>query len=135
MVVDREFKKRQAEVLKNRCFPINDTADAYFASRFPGIADSTFFLYEIRSKVAPAKFIEKVVLGSNSNCLHVLENTRFSVVNPYSQKENGAENVVHKYYQMNIGLVEWHDQDKNKHYVLENIVDRKEGLALIGRSN
>lgn len=135
MVVDGNMTKTQAELLANTKFPGNDEEETYFASKVPGILDSTFFVFESKSKVADPKLITRKVLGKDREVMHVIENNRFNVINPYTKDQNEKTYVIHQYFAPGLGLVEWHDEDKLRHFVLESIVDRKEGLKLIGKSN
>ena len=135
MIVDVEGKKRQAELLKNDIFPANIEHQTYFASRFPGMVDSTMMVYEIKNRPSETKKLKRTVLNEEKEVLALKEDYRFAVVNPYSKKENASEFVMNRYFAKNLGLVEWHDQKMKRHFVLEQVLGPKEGMQLIGRGN
>jgi len=135
MVVDRDGKKRQAELFKNELFPIRRSGEMYFASRFPGVADSTFFLYEIKRRVEEEKVSKAMYMDKERQLLLCADHVRLTVFNPFTKKENSKESKVFTVYAKDLGLVEWFDEGKNVHFVLEQVLDRKEGLKLLGRSH
>jgi hypothetical protein len=133
MVVDADGKKRQAELLRNDMFPANKEHQTYFATRFPGLADSTVIVYEMQNRPAETKQAKRKVMDEEREVLFLTEDYRFAIVNPFTQLENANEFVLNRYFAKDLGLVEWHDKKMSRHFVLEQVLDAKEGLQLIGR--
>ena len=131
MVVNAAGKKQQAELLKNTYFPTNKTQETYFASRFPGIYDSTFILREVKRKVMKNGITDVEVMNETKEGVKFRDNIRQSLFNPFTHKENVVEGEAVTYYAKGFGLTEWHDKNKKIHFKLEQILDEKEGLQLM----
>jgi hypothetical protein len=134
MVVNAQGKKQKAEILKNTYFPSSENHQTYFASRFPGIYDSTFILREVKRKLKQGgqKKME-IMQEGNEDVLVFSDYIRQSLFNPYTHKENVVEGKALSYYAEGYGLVEWHDVKNKVHYKLEQVLDEKEGVKLLGQ--
>ncbi|MGJ8661280.1 MAG: hypothetical protein ACSHXL_04525, partial [Bacteroidota bacterium] len=114
MIVDRDGKKRQAELFKNTLFPMNMKDETYFASRFPGVRDSTLILQEVQRKVNSVKPKEDImVMGKKKHALVIEDNYRTTIFNPITREESELNGRNYSYFVKGIGLVRWHD-NKNK---------------------
>lgn len=131
MVVNAQGKKQKAELLKNEYFPADAETEAYFASRFPGIYDSTFILREVKRKVAKNPTLAADVLGKKVDILVCNDYIRQSLFNPFQHKENVVEGHAKAYFAKGYGLVEWFDEKDQIHFKLEQVLDEKEGIKLI----
>lgn len=131
MVVNAQGKKQKAELLRNSYFPKNAETESYFASRFPGIYDSTFILREVKRKVAATPMLSADVMGSNTDVLVCNDYIRQSLFNPFQHKENVVEGHAKTYFAKGYGMVEWFDEKDNIHFKLEQVLDEKEGIKLI----
>ncbi|MCT4562334.1 MAG: hypothetical protein N4A41_13265 [Crocinitomicaceae bacterium] len=131
MVVNAQGKKQKAELLKNEYFPADAETEAYFASRFPGIYDSTFILREVKRKVAKNPTLAADVLGKKVDILVCNDYIRQSLFNPFQHKENVVEGHAKTYFAKGYGLVEWFDEKDQIHFKLEQVLDEKEGIKLI----
>jgi hypothetical protein len=132
MIVDRDGKKRQAELFKNTLFPMNMTDETYFASRFPGVRDSTLILQEIQRKVNPVKQKEQItIMGKKKQALIIEDNYRTTIFNPISKEESELNGRNYSYYVKGIGLARWHDKDKKSDFRLQNILTEKQWTQLI----
>ena len=132
MIVDRDGKKRQAELFKNTLFPMNMTDETYFASRFPGVRDSTLMLHEVQRKVNPVKQKEKLtVMGKNQEALIIEDNYRTTIFNPITKEESELNGRNYSYFVKGIGLVRWHDNMNKTDYRLQDILTEKQWTQLI----
>jgi hypothetical protein len=132
MIVDRDGKKRQAELFKNRLFPMNMKDETYFASRFPGVLDSTLILEERQRKVDPMKPKQEIMVMDKKRTALVLEdNYRTTVFNPITHQESELNGRNYAYYVEGIGLVRWHDNKKKTDFQLQSILTEKQWAKLI----
>lgn len=131
MVVNAQGKKQKAELLRNTYFPADAETEAYMASRFPGIYDSTFILREVKRKVAKNPTTSADVMGDKMDVLVCNDYIRQSMFNPFQHKENVVEGHAKAYFAKGLGLVEWFDEKDNIHFKLEQVLDEKEGIKLI----
>lgn len=134
MIVDRDGKKRQAELFKNTLFPMNRKDETYFASRFPGILDSTLILDERQRRVNPSKPKEKIiVMGKKSEALVLQDNYRTTVFNPFTRQESELNGRNYVYFVEGIGLVRWHDNNNKSDFQLQKIISEKQWAKLINQ--
>ncbi len=132
MIVDRDGKKRQAELFKNRIFPMNDRDETYFASRFPGVRDSTLILQEVQRRVNPVKPKEDImVMGKKKNALVIEDNYRTTIFNPITREESELNGRNYSYFVKGIGLVRWHDNKNKSDFRLQKILTEKQWALLI----
>jgi hypothetical protein len=133
MVVNAEGKKTKADILKDRLFPMNLTEESYFASRFPGIYDSTLILREVKRKASAQPKRQMEVLGKQTDVIVFDDYIRQTLFNPFKKTENVLDGKATTYYAKGYGMVAWHDKKKKHHFVLEQVLNEKEGIKLIGR--
>lgn len=131
MVVDKDGKKRQAELLRNKLYPRTDEEKTYFASRFPGLTDSTWFVFEIQNVPEKTKYGTLTYNEKEYQSVDIYEGSRFAVVNPISKKENAREQKVVRRFAKGLGLVEYYNTEGKFHFVLEKILDAKEGARIM----
>jgi hypothetical protein len=132
MIVDRDGKKRQAELFKNTLFPNDMKDETYFASRFPGVLDSTLMLEERQRKVSPKKPKQKItVMGKKREALVIEDNYRTTIFNPFSRQESELNGRNYSYYVEGIGLVRWHDNTNKSDFQLQNILTEEQWAKLI----
>jgi hypothetical protein len=132
MVVDRNNKKTQAEVFKNKLIPMNDNEEVWFATRFQGFLDSTLILKEIKRKVSGEE-IQHEVMGEKIPTIVMKDKIRMTNFNPFSKKETVLEGEAVNYFSKGYGLVEWHTPDKKAHFKLEKVMGQEEFLKIITR--
>jgi hypothetical protein len=134
MVVDKDGKKRQAELFRNTIFPMNMKDETYFVSRFPGVADSTLILEERQRKVRPMKPKQKItVMNKKVEALVLEDNFRTTIFNPITKQERELNGRNYSYYAEGLGLVRWHDKDKKSDFQLQEIISEKKWSQLINQ--
>jgi hypothetical protein len=131
MVVNRKQEKTKAEVFKTAYIPMSKGQEAWFATRFQGVLDSTLILKETKRKVNETRMHE--VLGAKVESLVTDDKVRFTSFNPFTKKENVLEADVTSYFAKGYGLVEWHTTNKKAHYRLEQILSQEDWLKIITR--
>jgi hypothetical protein len=132
MIVDRDAKKRQAELFKNRLFPMDMRDQTYFASRFPGIRDSTLILHEIERRVNPVKQREFItVMGKKKEALVFEDNFRTTIFNPITHDEAEINGRNYSYFVKGIGLVRWRDNKSKSDFQLKKIISEEDWIQLI----
>lgn len=132
MVVNRAQEKTKAELFKNRLIPMNESEEAYFASRFQGFLDSTLILKEVRRKVYSNETSCKV-LEEELPALRMDDKIRLTNFNPFTKKETVVEGQAINFFAKGYGLVEWYTPNKKVHYRLEKVMDQQEWLKIITR--
>ena len=129
MVVDRNQENKKGVLFKHRLIPMDRTSEAEFASRFPGVYDSTFFLKEITRKFSKEQQLD--VMSERKNVVVFKDEIRLTLFNPWTKMEDVREGEAVSYYAEGIGLVEWHTPNKAAHYRLEKIISQKNFLELV----
>lgn len=140
MVVDRNGKKTQSELFKNKLIPMKANEEVWFASRFSGFLDSTLILNEIKRKTDGIEITHNV-MGKDVPSIIMsdkIRSTQFKLINagkkdakliPSDPLETDAVN----YFAEGYGLVEFHSKNKKAHYKLERIFTQEEWLKIITR--
>jgi len=129
MVVDKDQINRKAELFKNRLIPTDKKTTASFASRFPGISDSTLFLKEVDRIYNSTQEIQ--VMDKTVSAVVFHDYIRLTLFNPFTKMENEGKWELENYFAKGYGLVEWHTPDKNIHYQLEKIISQDEFVNLM----
>jgi hypothetical protein len=131
MVVDGSGAKTKAQLFKNRMFPTNSNDKTWFASRFPGFLDSTFILSETKRSFFKSSPIKTIVMNESKNTIILLDTLRFTIVNPFTKKENEQKAVFKSYFAEGLGLVRIHDVNMKTDYKLEKILTQEEWVQLM----
>jgi hypothetical protein len=131
MVVNRNLEKTKAEVFKTGYIPMKNGEETWFASRFPGVLDSTLLLKEVKRKIDKTEKHE--VLGAQVETLITSDKLRMTSFNPFTKKENSHEIDVTSYFAKGYGLVEWHSASKKAHYRLEQVLTQEDWIKIITR--
>ncbi len=131
MVVDRYRKKERALIYKNELFPFQLEKQAWFASKFKGVVDSTLILREVKRTFQKKK--RMLVMEEEKETLVFKDMIRLTVINPFTKKEesNTAKSVT--YFAEGVGLVEWHSPTKSVHFRLEQILSQEKWVKIIAR--
>lgn len=131
MVVDRNKENKKAELFKNKLIPDDKKSTASFASRFPGIKDSTLFLKEVDRKFESTKEIDVLDKKVSATIFH--DYIRMTLFNPFTKEENVGQWELVNYFAAGHGLVEWHTPNKDFHYRLEKIISQDEFVNLMSK--
>jgi hypothetical protein len=131
MVVNRNLEKTKAELFKTGYMPMKKSEEVWFASRFPGVLDSTMILKEFKRKIAESTQHE--VLGAPVETLIMNDKLRMTSFNPFTKMENAHEIDVTSYFSKGYGLVEWHSASKKAHYRLEQILSQEDWIKIMTR--
>lgn len=129
MIVDASNTKVQTELYKNTLFPWSDET-TWFAAKYPGFIDSTFILEEVK-RTFDKNVSNHDVLGKKVDCIKFIDSLRWTMVQPYTMKENELNQVQTSYFAKGIGLVEFHGPEKKAHYKLEKIYSEDEWMKII----
>jgi hypothetical protein len=132
MVVNRLQSKEKATLYKNQLFPFDLNKEAWFASKFSGVTDSTLILNEVLRNFKSKKstqFLNK----KRAEALFFNDLIRRTVLNPFTKKENEVLGYQTTIYAKGYGLVAWHNRNKTIHYRLERILTQKEWIKIIAR--
>ena len=131
MVVDAYGKYEKAMIYRNDLFP-EDTSDVYFASKFSGLTDSTVLFFECYRKIEG--FEERTIMNKKTDCMKLNEVSSITNMDVTSRKESKPmTRNMNLFFGEGLGLVEWYDDDKIVHYVLEEILTQEEWIKLISR--
>ena len=131
MVVDRLGKNEKALIYQNGLFP-KDTSETYFASKFSGLTDSTVLFYESFRKIN--SFEDRTIMNQKTDCMKLNEVIRITNMDVHSKMESQPKTGnMSLYFGKDLGLVEWHDENKARHFVLERILNQKEWIKLMSR--
>ena len=133
MVVNRDGIKIQAQVMKNALFPMNTREHTWFASKFPGVLDSTLILTETKRSVFSQQPVQWEVLGEKKPTIVMLDSLRFTVFNPFTKRENETNGIVKSYFSEGVGLVRTHDLDLQVDFRLEKIMTQEEWVKMMNR--
>jgi hypothetical protein len=133
MVVDKDAKKIQAILLKNKMFPMHENDKTWFASKFPGIFDSTLFLSETKRSFSKSTPFKTRVLEESKNTIVFLDTVRLTLFNPFKKLEKEQKVIYKSYFAEGVGLVRFHDLQMKTDYKLEKILSQKEWLILMKR--
>ncbi len=131
MVVDRNGEKTKAEVFKTGYIPFTKSDETWFATRFPGVLDSTLILKEVKRKID--QITQHEVLGKQVETLITKDKLRMTSFNPFTKMENAHEIDVTSYFAKGYGLVEWHSASKKAHYRLEQILSQEDWIKIMTR--
>ncbi len=129
MVVDKDQENNQAMLSANQLIPMDRKNSSEFASNFPGIMDSTFFLQYIKRSFDSE--MELDVMGSPTKAVKFNEEVVLKLYNPFNQTEDAREGSGVRYFAKGFGLTEWHDTQKLAHYRLEKILSQNEFVNLM----
>jgi hypothetical protein len=131
MVVGRDGQKNKAILIKDGMYPFNDKEQTWFASKFPGVADSTVFLSEIKRSFKNAVPFKSEVMGKSYNTISFKDLIRLTVLNPFTKQENEMQGVYISHFAEKIGLVRIHDEKLSTDFRLEKIISEKEFVKII----
>ncbi len=129
MVVNGFGENEKATLYKNELFPFEKNKVVSFASKFSGFQDSTVLLMELDRKMT-SNIVNKVLTDSIS-CIKIEEEAQYTILNPFTKKENRQALQSINYFAKGIGLVEWFDKDKRMHFVIEDIISQEKWIKLI----
>ena len=131
MVVGGFGKNEKALIYRNDLFP-KDTSESYFASKFSGLTDSTVLFFESFRKFKA--FEERKIMNQKTDCMKLNEVIRITNMKVSSKTESQPMNRnMSLYFGKGLGLVEWHDENKARHFVLEGILNQQEWIKLMSR--
>lgn len=131
MVVDKNQKKQKALVTEDQLIPLSKLQKGVFASNFPGVLDSTFFLKYIERSFV--KSGEMDVLDRESKTVTFKDEILLKLYNPWKKLEDPREGVAFYVFAEGYGLVEWYSEDKSVHYKLEKIISQSDFVKLMSR--
>jgi hypothetical protein len=132
MVVNRNAEQIKAELFKYKIFPMNNSEETWFASRFPGFLDSTLILREVKRKIID-EVKDHEVMGEKVPAVLTADHIRMTNFNPFTEKEYVQEGDAVSYFAKGFGLVEWHSKSKKVHYRLEKVMSQEEWMKIITR--
>jgi hypothetical protein len=132
MVVNRLQSKEKATLYKNQLFPFDLQKEAWFASKFSGVTDSTLILNEVLRNFQ-AKKPTVFLANQKAEALYFKDLIRRTVLNPYTRKEKEVRGYQTSIYAKGYGLVAWHNRNKTIHYRLERVLTQKEWIKIIAR--
>ena len=75
----------------------------------------------------------RTVMSEQKQCLILDDAWRYTLLNPFTREENETLLNGSHYYAKGIGLVEWMDENKKVHWVLEKIISQKKWIKFISR--
>ena len=130
-VVNSKGINEKATLYKNELFPKNMGDSSKFASKFSAVSDSTVMLMEWFRKVVSIE--SRTVMSEQKQCLILDDAWRYTLLNPFTREENETLLNGSHYYAKGIGLVEWMDENKKVHWVLEKIISQKKWIKFISR--
>jgi len=130
VVVNSKGEKEKATLYKNALLPKNIGDSCEFASKFSG-GDSTVMLMEWFRKAVSIE--TRDVMSKQKECLTLDDTWRYTLLNPFTREENESILKGMHSYAKGIGLVEWMDENKKVHWVLEEIISQKKWIKLISR--
>ncbi len=133
MVVDRNSQKVKTLLLKNKLFPMHQNDRTWFASKFPGVMDSTLFLSETKRSFFKSTPFKSEVMGESKNTIVTLDTIRLTVLNPFTKKENAQMAVFKSYFAEGVGLVRIHDLNMKTELKLERILTQQEWVQMMQR--
>jgi hypothetical protein len=133
MVVDKNAKKIKTVLIKNRMFPMHEDDNTWFASKFPGIFDSTIFLSETKRSFSRSNPFKSKVMDESKNTIVFIDTVRLTFFNPFKKLEKEQKAVYKSYFAEGLGLVRVHDINMKTDYKLERILSQKEWLTLMKR--
>jgi len=128
VVVNSKAEKEKATIYKNELLPKKIGDSCEFASKFSG-GDSTVMLMEWFRKAVSIESRE--VMSKQKECLILDDTWRYTLLNPFTREENESILKGMHSYAKGIGLVEWMDENKKVHWVLEEIISQKRWIKLI----
>ena len=132
MVVNLEKENTQAVLSEKQLMPMSKKEKGIFATNFPGVMDSTFFLkYIERSFVKEGK---ADVLGKSVATVEFGDDIMLKLYNPWKKLEDVREGKATQVFAKGYGLIEWSSENKEVHYRLEKIISQNEFITLMGRS-
>jgi len=73
------------------------------------------------------------VMGENQKAIKYKDRLRYTMLNPFTNKEKEINLTQYTYYAENIGLVEWKSTTNQKHFKLEQILTQQEWVKIIAR--
>lgn len=129
MVVGRERVKHKATLSEDQLIPLTKESTTEFASNFPGIMDSTFFLHYVKRKFEKEQKMD--VMGKETEAVVFADEILLKLYNPYQDLEDAKEGKAKYYFAKGYGLVEWHSEKKEAHYRLEKIISQKDFTELV----
>ncbi len=129
MVVNGKKEKEQAILYKNRLFPFDLSKEAFFASKFRGLNDSTVILKEIVRKFNGKTSVE--FENKKVESLVFKDYVRMTNIDIYQRKEEERTGEEMVYFSKGIGLTEWHSPSKSVHFKLEKILSQKQWVQLM----
>lgn len=132
MVVDRKKLNKKALITENQFFPMTKLEKGVFASNFPGVMDSTFFLkYIERSFVISGKI--NVLDQEDVKSVTFEDDILLKLYNPWTNLEDPRNGKAFYVYAEGFGLVEWYSEDKSMHYRLEKIITQTEFINIMSK--
>lgn len=132
MVVNLEQENTQAAVSENQYMPMSKKDKGIFATNFPGVMDSTFFLKYVEKSFVKEGKID--VLGTSAETVEFRDDIMLKLYNPWKKLEDVREGKATQIYAKGYGLVEWSSEKKEVHYKLEKIISQNEFVKLMARN-
>lgn len=132
MVVNLEQENTKAVLSENQLIPMSKKDKGVFATNFPGVMDSTFFLkYIERSFVKEGK---ADVLGKSVPTVEFKDDIILKLYNPWKKLEDVREGKATQIFAKGYGLVEWSSENKEVQYRLEKIISQSDFVKLMARN-
>lgn len=131
MVVNVLGENEKATVYKKNLFPYEKDVETKFASKFSGFMDSTVLLMEL--DILLKGISKRKVLKDSIDCIKMKEHSRLTLLNTSKKTENQNEVEIVRYFGKTLGLVEWHDIKKRRHFILEDIISQEKWIKLISQ--
>ena len=130
MVVNFRQEKTKALLYKTKLFPFDKDDHTWFASKFPGINDSTVFLREVKRNLVNLSALRRV-MENKVICIDFNDYLRQTLINPFTEKEASIEATMITFFGKGLGLVEWYSPNRKIHFRLEQILTQDEWLKII----
>tara|TARA_B100001287_G_C22670658_1_gene525085 strand:+ start:648 stop:1328 length:681 start_codon:yes stop_codon:yes gene_type:complete len=131
MVVNALGENEKATLYKDLFFPKSKNEVVQFTSKFSGISDSTVFLMEVNRTLGDIKM--RQVLSDSSECIKLVENATYTLLNPFTKQESPQTLETVAYYAQDVGLIEWYDTQRRSHFQLEDILSQEKWIKLISK--
>lgn len=128
-VVNRSNQPLSSVLYKTSLLPESEEDIAWVASKYPGHMDSTMLLDEVKRSF---KKLDKLdVLGEQKDVLVCEDTIRWTLIQPFTQREQERTMLQTSYFAKGIGLVEFHGPEKKAHYKLEKIYSIEEWERIV----
>ncbi len=131
MVVNGLGENEKATLYKNNLLPFNSEEEVAFASKFSGFVDSTLMLLEKNRVLMDTLTLE--VFSNKTEAFRIKENASYTLLNPFTEKEQRQNLTLYYIFAKGFGLVEWYDEANKSHYKLEEILSQDKWIKMLTR--